>query len=438
MIIEHYDVCILASSPSSYIAAEFLSKKGYKILLCEDNSGSGSKLSSYYPFYFSINGPLMESVKMLGMEKSFMDMIKPLSLQILLPSGRYELYQDTDRRMKEMRWLFGGTYEAEILRLERLKVLSDKVKKILSTPQEKNRKIKHRILSWFLKRKLSHESRLINSGQEHFFKFLNHLTFPLLNNQNFSLSPFYSSIMFGEAFTLEDYPGSFVNFMKRNISSDIDKIPLSEIQINKNISSIKIGKDNVTFKFILIDSTFAKNLFPKKNIFKKLKPVSFWFPVQLRLKKEGFPVGMGKYALLINPNKEPENANLLYIKSDLNAKEVVVNTYSIWGLEMIDNQRWVENVVGSVMDRIMELMPFVNKHLLHLIYPENFEDIQPYFFNYLYSVESGTGLFSPVIRIRPQGRVFITGPEIFPQWGIDADAMSAMFVVERITRSLRA
>ncbi len=437
MITYHYDVCILAGAPSTYIVAESLSRSGLKVLLCEDNSTEGPQFKPYYPFFFSMKGPMMEIIRTFGMEKLFIDRIRPVSLQIIIPAGRCELYQNAERRKNELRWLLGNHFESEMNKLEKLRTLSDKIKRIIYSPSDKNRKMRDRISLWFLKNKLSHKSKSVNAGEEHFFLRIlkNYLALPLLNGTY--LSPFYSSIIEGDAFTLEDYPASFANLMKKNLSPDIEIIPLSDVKINKNLLSLKRGKESITFKYIIVDTMFVKNLFPEYKIFRNLKPLYFWFPVQLRIKREGFPVGMGRNVLFIKPDIYPENASLLYIETGRDANEVMLNTYSLWRIETLDNKKWSENIVGSVMDCLMEFMPFVNKHLLHLIYPEKIEDIPRNFFNYVYNLKTRADLFSPVIKSKLKRRVFISGPELFPHWGIDADAMSAQYVANKIRVALR-
>lgn len=440
MITYHYDVCIIAESPATYITAEILSRKGYRILLLENNLKNGSKFKSYYPFYFSTMGPLMETIRALEIEKLFVNRIEPLSIQVVLPSGRCEL-KNTDRRTDELQWLLGGDFESEMTKLKKLETLSERIKKMLRSSANRNYKIKDRVMLWFLKRKLSQESRLINIQKEHFFFHIlkNCLAFPLLNKENYAVSPFYSSIVFGDAFILEGYPDSFIDLIKKNLSRNIEMLPVSDIQIDRDIACIRRGREAITFKFMVIDSALVKSLFPVSNdkIFKNLKPVSFWFPVQLKIKKEGFPVGMGKYVVLINPDLPPQNANLLYIKTDINATEVILNTYSVWRMEELGKKKWIENIVGSVMDRLIEFMPFVNKHLLYLVYPEKIEDLPANFFNYLYNLKTRAGLFSPVIKSKLRRRVFLAGAELFPQWGIDADAISARYVADKITRIMK-
>ncbi len=439
MITYHYDVCIIAGAPSTYIVAEILSRSGFKVLLCEDNSMESPQFKPYYPFFFSINGPMMEIIRALGMEKLFINMIRPVSLQIVLPSGRCELYQNAERRTEELRWLFGNYFELEMNKLEKLRLLSDEIRRTIYMDTDKDRRMKDRILFWLLKKKLSYKSRLINPGEEHFFPEIlkNYLAFPLLKRNNLSLSPFYSSIMDGDAFTIGDYPRSFVDFMKKNLSPNIEIIPLSDVKIDKNLLSLKKGREAVTFKSIIIDTISIKNLFPVDKIFRNLNPVIFWFPVQIRIKKEGFPIGMGRNVVFIKSNIYHENANLLYIEAERDTDEVMLNTYSLWKIEALDEKKWIENLVGSVMDRLREFMPFMHKHILHLIYPEKIDDLPRSFFNYVYQLKTGAGLFSPVIRSKLKGGVFISGPELFPHWGIDADAMSAYYIAERIRGALK-
>jgi hypothetical protein len=441
MITEHYDVCIIADSPSTYLTAELLSKNGLRVLLCENNLKNGSQFKPYYPFYFSINGPLMDTIRTLGMEKSFTERIDPATIQIVLPAGRCELYQDTERRANELQWLFGKYFESGMANLQKLRILSEKITKKLTFMEDEVGKITDRISLWFLKKKLSHESRLINIGEEHFFCRLlkNYLSIPLLNERQSPVSPFYSSLLSGDAWTYEGYPDSFINLIREDMRQNIEIYALSDVQVDKNLSYIRKGDDALTFKFMVIDSSILNNLFPasKAKLFKNFIPVSFWFPVQLRIKKDGFPVGMGKYVVLVNPEMPPENANLLFIKTDINDAEVTLNTYSVWRFEELNSKKWVENIVGSVMDHLLEFMPFINRHLLHLIYPEKVEDLPESFFNYLYNLKTSPGLFSPVIKSRLKRRVFIAGPELFPQWGIDADAMSARYVIDKIKRMMK-
>lgn len=441
MITNHYDVCIIADSPATYITAGSLSRNGYRVLLCENNLKNSSQFKSYYPFYFSTDGPLMETIRSLEMEKLFVNRIESLLIQIVLPSGRCELDKNTDRRTDELEWLLGGHFESEMANLKKLDALSDRIKKMLSSSVNRHYKMKDRILLWFLKKKLSQESRLMNNQKEHFFSHVlkNYLAFPLLNERNSAVSPFYSSILSGDAFVLEGYPDSFIDLIKKNLSQNIEMLSVSDIQIDRNLACIRRGREAITFKFMVIDSALVKTLFPESNdkTFKNLKPVSFWFPVQIRIKKEGFPVGMDKYVLLIKSDLHPENARLLYIKTDINATEVILNTYSLWRMEELSKEKWIENIVGSVMDRLMEFMPFVNKHLLYLVYPEKIEDLPANFFNYLYNLKTKVGLFSPVIKSKLKRRVFIAGAELFPQWGIDADAISARYVTDKITRKMK-
>jgi hypothetical protein len=231
-----------------------------------------------------------------------------------------------------------------------------------------------------------------------------------------------------------DYPESLIKWCRERQSSGFEFVPFSEVEVDPEFKFLRVKGDAVTCKFFLVGTEIFKSLFPDlaRKAFRNFIPARFWFPLRMEIKKDGLPVGMGKYLIMVNPSKTFENGNLLIMNVMNTEENVIIDAYSLWDMENRDKNRIVEDVAGTVMDRCMELMPFLKRHLLHLYYPEKPEEIPTTFFNHIYRLRRSIGLFSPAVSCKVGKNVFLVGPELFPQWGLDGEAMSAEYVIRMI------
>lgn len=441
MISYHYDVCILGDSVSNLLTSVFLAKKGFRILLLVNDPDSSS-FPAYYPFYFSSKGPFMETIRMLGLEKSISKKIDNISLQFILPHGRGEIYKHTDKRNEELRWLFGKDFESAKEISVKLNSISDKVKRSLSDFFSTEKKLRDRILQWVLKKRLTGEIySAVNKGCFHYLhKILMHyIAFPILDGISKPVSPFFHSLLDGSAFFVENYPHLLTDPVCERFPENIIRMRLSEIEVEKDLKRVRRNREAFTYKFLIIDTTIAKRKFPELlgKKFGKFFPCFFWYPLQLEVRREGFPVGMGKHVFLVDPDRPPEEGNFVYIQTSSLKDTVLLTAFTFWKMDDLKNEKWVEVIVGTVMDRLMEFMPFLNNHLLHLIYPERIEEIPDGFFNYIYRFKKIKGLFYPVVKCRIKKDIFLNGPEMFPQWGSDAETISALYVTHEIDKLIR-
>lgn len=432
MITYHYDVCILADSPATYLCARILTRKGLKVLLCESPRDNTEPFQSYLPLFVSGEGPLITLLQLGGVKLE----LTPFSLQIVLPQGRAEIGKGNSAR--ELQWLFDKDYDNEMVLIEGFRKSSMAIKHGFFKSIDRETSRVERLKRWLLKNRLSRE---VTKGMHLSTAFLQQIlrtpiSYPFTAEQVFIPSPFYATLFVAETYSIKDHIKFFGEILLKDIAEEIDRVTLSEVQVDEGFRWLKIGKEIITFKFLVVDTSLAKELFEvqfNKIIRKVFRPFGFWFPLQLVLKKEGIPVGMGRDLIMLKPDQECFGANLIYLnRVDGEGDTSVLNVYSLWQQEMLSNTRWQEEIVGTVMDRLIELMPFINRHIVQLFYPENWENIPAGFFNFVYLLKKKIKLFKPAVRYKLGRNVFLSGPELFPQWGMDSYGVSAWFVMNKI------
>ncbi|HEY4716510.1 MAG TPA: hypothetical protein VII00_05340 [bacterium] len=437
MITKHFDAGIFGETPSSYLTAYLLSRLGYSVCLCEKSYEKEGPRSypSFYPFIFYENGPFMETIRLAGKENEFRKFLSPLSIQIILPEGRTEFFPQKEKLQRELAWLFKKDTDKEIENISRISALNREISsaemEIYSKKQSISKLIKLKIKRITLQQR-NYEAQ----------KWLTHYIYKVLGI-GLPSSPsvhLYTSPLNGDAYTAGKMPASLIDFLSKKLCAEMPRINTEGATVDPSELAITASTKKFTFKTLIMDTMQARQFLSKEALDKCLKffmPELIWFPVIAEIKREGLPVGTGNDLILFDPENAFENGNLLYFRIFKTGEHAELNIYSLWNLKIMETPDPIREIVGAVMDRVRDFMPFIDKHLIKVQHPQAAEEIPSCFFNYFYSIKKKPHLFKPLFRNRLDKNIFFVGPELFPHWGAEGEALSALEAVRSAEKILK-